>query len=246
MDAADLDRLVAAHSESRLRVFAVEIDGRRLYVKIGVKNFPNRTAERVSRLIDRLFPHRRVPWPEQEIKRISALAAQGFVVPEVVCRTDRYLALSDIGMNLEQAVMQAAPAAREELLRDAARMLRRLHDSGQWHGAARLKNLTLSPRGVGMIDLENRIDAFIPLFGRQYWDLWSLGHSAAFFDHTGALSAVVMRAYGRSLVRGLLWASAVLFVGSYVVLRPFQPLRRRELRQTIANMGGLFRLCRHE
>lgn len=240
MDDAELDRLVATHPDNGHRVFVAQIDGRRVFVKQVEKDFPNRTAKWISGAVDHLTGRAHLTPLDQETMRIAALKASGFTVPDIVARTDRYLVLSDIGPNLETLVALAGPSERERLLREAAATLRRLHDCGGWHGAAVLRNITQAGSGIGFLDLENRVDAFMPLRVRQVWDLWSLGHAAALFDDTGGFTATALRAYGEGAVRTWLWCFTAVFVGTYVTLKPFQPLKKRELRQTIGCMGGIF------
>jgi hypothetical protein len=220
MDRSVFDKLTAVQRPEGFRVFPAEIDGRRVYIKRTEKNFPNRAAKWASALLDGISRRERLTPIEHEANRIRMLADAGFIVPDIVIKTDDYIVLSDIGPTLESVIAKVSPQEREEVLRAAARSLRALHDKGGWHGAAALRNMTQAPDGIGFIDLENRVDAYIPLFGRQYWDLWTLGHSTAFFDHSGGLSAVVYETYGRSAVRTLLWASAALFVGTHLTLKP--------------------------
>jgi len=245
MDGPDLDRLVAAHPDNAQRVFAADIGGRRVFIKQGDKNFPNRIAKTISEFGARLRGRSGITPIDQEANRIQALAALGFIVPDILRKTDTYVVLSDIGPNIEFLITSASPAERERLLREAAMTLRRLHDAGGWHGAAVLRNLTQAPTGIGFIDLENAIEVWTPLRIRQVWDLWCLGHSTALFDHTGMLTAVAIEAYGANPARTLLWGGTAVFVGSYLTLKPFQPLKKRELRQTIGCMGGIFQAGRH-
>lgn len=245
MDASEFDRLVATHPGNGPRVFAAEIEGSRVFIKQATKNFPNRAASAISAFGARLSGRTGITPLDQEANRIAALSALGFIVPAILRRTDRYIVLSDIGANLEDLMAGAPERERQDLLRAAAATLRRLHDAGGWHGAAVLRNMTRAPDGnIGFIDLENAIEVWTPLLVRQAWDLWCIGHSAALFDHSGDLTAVGLRAYGAGPARTLLWGAAGVFVGTYLTLKPFQPLKKRELRQTIACMGGIFKAGR--
>jgi len=161
-----------------------------------------------------------------------------------VFRNANYVVLSDIGPSLETVLTLASPDDRIAVVRKAAETLRRLHDAGRWHGAARTHNMTLYEDQIGFIDLENTVENWMPLLMRQGWDLYQLGQSAAFFEPGVSHAEAAMRAYGPGRVRKLLYAAAVSLFGTYVALYPFRNGRKREIRQGHACIRAVYRAPR--
>ena len=106
--------------------------------------------------------------------------------------------------------------------------------------------MTLIGDRIGFIDLENCVDSWLPPFMRRVWDLWQLGHSAAFFHPHVPLAETALRAYGPSGPRKFLYSVAVLFFGTYAALYPFRNMGKREIRQIHALMRAIYRAPRKD
>jgi hypothetical protein len=241
----DIERLVTSFLHNPQRVFPIEWEGRRLWVKRIRKNLPNPVAALIYHAARRLRGRSEIDQASHEIEALLALKRHGFVTPDVVFRNPHYFVLSDIGPSLETVLTLAErPDERLRVAGLAGQALRALHDAGRWHGAARIHNMTLSGERIGFIDLENTVDSWLPLPLRKLWDLWQLGHSAAFFAPSVPLAEAALRAYGDNGVRRSLQAAAWLFVGTYLLLRPFRNGGKREIRQTVGCMEAIYRLRR--
>lgn len=241
----DIERLVTSFLHNPHRVFPIAWDGRRLWVKRIRKNLPNPVAALIYHAVRRLRGTSEIDQADHEIEALLTLKRHGFITPDVVFRNPHYFVLSDIGPSLEAVLMAAEqPAERLRVVRLAGQALRRLHDADRWHGAARVHNMTLSGDQIGFIDLENTVDSWLPLPLRKFWDLWQLGHSAAFFEPSVPLAEAALRAYGDNAVRRSLRATAWLCVGTYLLLRPFRNGSKREIRQTVGCMEAIYRLGR--
>lgn len=245
VDTIDIAALACPFRKNPHRVFPIEYGGRRLWVKRIRKNLPNPAAALIYHAVRIAFRRDEAAEADHEIKSLTALRRYGFTTPEVVFRNPHYFILSDIGPSLETALHRGDAAERERIVRLAGEALRRLHDCGRWHGAARVHNMTLTPEGrIGFIDLENRVDVWLPLPVRRLWDLWQLGHSAAFFEPHVPLAETALRAYGPGAVRRALYGLAVLFFGTYAALYPFRNIGKREIRQTHACIRAIYRAPR--
>jgi hypothetical protein len=238
--------LVDGFADDRQRVFPIECDGRKYWVKRTRKNLPNAVGKMLHRLTrvvarkdyDALVSH--------EIQSLNKLRDAGFVTPEVVFRNEHYMVLSDIGPSLEAVLTLASRDDRFAVIRKAAETLRQLHDAGRWHGAARTHNMTLCGDRIGFLDLENTVENWMPLTMRQGWDLYQLGQSAAFFEPHLPLAETAMRTYGPGRVRKVLYAAACSLFGVYVALYPFRNGRKREIRQGHACIRAVYRAPRRE
>lgn len=241
----DAELLQRALAESLFRVFPVEVDGRRYWVKRIRKNLPNLVGWLLHNLTKLMARKDGAALAQHEIAVIEKLRRSGFLTPEVVYRDEHCVVLSDIGPSLEAVLTRAEPRERIEVIQKAAATLRRLHDAGRWHGAARTHNMTLCGERIGFIDLENTVENWMPLRMRQAWDLYQLGQSAAFFEPSVPLAETAMRAYGPGPVLKLLYFFACALFGPYVLLYPFRNGRKREIRQGHACITAIYRAPRN-
>ena len=98
-----------------------------------------------------------------EARRLTALAAAGVRVPRIVHIGSEYLLLEYCGTSIAMLVRGwSADTWRHELQR-LAEQLAALHRSGQWHGAAQLKNLTRHGGNDYRIDFEENFGELLPL-----------------------------------------------------------------------------------
>lgn len=245
-DLLNIQMLVDGLADNRQRVFPIECDSRKYWVKRFRKNLPNTVGKLLHGLTRLVARKDHGELASHEIGSLTKLRESGFLTPQVVFRNAHYMVLSDIGPSLEAVLTLASRDDRFEVVREAAATLRQLHDAGRWHGAARTHNLTLCGDRIGFLDLENTVENWMPLTMRQGWDLYQLGQSAAFFEPHVPLAEAVMRAYGPGRVRKVLFAAACALIGPYVALYPFRNGRKREIRQGHACIRAVYRAPRRD
>lgn len=245
-DLLNIELLASGFADNRLRVFPIEVDGRKYWVKRIRKNLPNPVGKLLHQLTKLVARKDFDALASHEIQSLNKLRRCGFLTPQIVFRNEHYLVLSDIGPSLEAVLTLASREDRFAVIAKAAETLRKLHDAGRWHGAARTHNMTLCGDRIGFIDLENTVENWLPLALRQGWDLYQLGQSAAFFEPHVPLAETAMRAYGPGRVRKILYAAAVMLFGPYVALYPFRNGRKREIRQGHACIRAIYRAPRKE
>ncbi len=233
-------------ADNQLRVFSIELEGRRYWVKRLHKNLQNPLSTLAYRVRSWISGKDDEALGNHEARSLSALRQHGFLTPDVVFRDAHYIVLSDLGPSLEAVLFETPSEQRAAIVHQAGETLRKLHDAGRWHGAARIHNMTLYEGRIGFIDLENTVDNWLPPFMRRVWDAWQLGHSAAFFDPHVALAETALCAYGPGGVRNFLYSVAVLFFGTYAAFYPFRNTGKREIRQIYAMMRAIYRAPRKE
>lgn len=123
-----------------------------------------------------------------EAQRLRAMAAKNIPVPEVLHAEDDYMTLADAGRTLVD-VLHAQPARAPELSAMAARALRALHDAGDAHGGAQIKNIALDGGQIRFLDFETVIPAgLLPEF--QTRDVFLLALSLQRHGHDPDLAAL--------------------------------------------------------
>lgn len=91
-----------------------------------------------------------------ECAKIRRLGELGVPVPTILHEGDGYFVMSSVGLSLQKALKKRRDEAPVFAQR-AARELRRLHDLGEAHGGAQIKNLTLLDDVIHFIDFEENI-----------------------------------------------------------------------------------------
>lgn len=91
-----------------------------------------------------------------EVGKLRRLARLGVPVPRVLHVAKDYFVLSDAGATLED-LLREEPEKRDDAVGKGAAALRRLHDLGEAHGGAQIKNLTWRDGDVGFIDFEEDV-----------------------------------------------------------------------------------------
>lgn len=148
-------------------IFPFEIGGERVYVK---KRRPNKHAlgKWVQGALFRVFPHPLVLPSGQpaggnvafEAATLRRMAGHGVAVPRVLHETADYFVMSDTGESLQRILRKTADQdERDKLVALAARALRRLHDTGQAHGGALIRNMTIRDGVLHFIDFEEDVPA---------------------------------------------------------------------------------------
>lgn len=142
------------------RVFACEIEGRRIWVKraVSTKARFGHHFQDVAAVLSGVELFRRTAGGEtldREVRILRALAKKGVRVPEVLARGDGWLALSDLGDSLRVQLGRLTwPAEVRGLVLTAAHALRHLHANGAWHGSPLVRNIAGEAHRIGFIDFE--------------------------------------------------------------------------------------------
>jgi len=136
-----------------------------------------------------------------EARRLQRLKLRGWPVPDVVDVTDRWLAITDLGVSLQGIVCALSPSERSKVLRDGLKFMQDLHREGGWHGGARLGNVTLGASSYGFIDLEDDIEPSMPLALRQTRDvlLFIIGSARYAADDASLVPSLISDAHRSAL-----------------------------------------------
>lgn len=231
----DFEKIVSA-SRGRGRVFPIEADGTRYWVKFARKNYPNLLAK----ILGGFARHVGSASVQHEIDALNALRRRGMKTPDVVFSNQYYFVLTDIGPTIFELLKTASAQEGRRISLETGKAIRQLHHAGGWHGGARIYNMTMQNGEIGFIDLENTVDTWLPLGGRRLWDVWQLAHSLGYFDPEGYLGAAALVGYGPGWANWDLQLLAKIFIGLYLVLKPFQRHLKAELSQAIAVFRAVF------
>jgi hypothetical protein len=160
-----------------------------------------------------------------EARRLMALRAKSWPVPDVVDACDRWLVLTDNGETLASSLPRTrSTEERHKLLAAALAFLQELHSRGAWHGAAQVRNICVRPNGFSLIDFEDDIEPVMPIAARQARDLLQFLMSGARYvqDRVSVIPDLFGRAYYSAAadVQKELLAAAGLFRLANRVLRP--------------------------
>lgn len=109
--------------------------------------------------------------PGYEADRLRGLRRLGWPVPTVYLETGRYMVMQHCGPSVETLLKRMAPTPRLALLQRITDDLADFHGTGQWHGGAQLRNLTLQDDVLYRIDFEEPIGDAVPLPLAQAFDV---------------------------------------------------------------------------
>jgi tRNA A-37 threonylcarbamoyl transferase component Bud32 len=110
-----------------------------------------------------------------EAYRIAELRKAGFVVPEVLARSDEWLVLSDLGLTVDRHFSEQANLSADDVrdvISACGRELARLHMAGQCHGRAKINDFIVTHGGeIGFIDFEEDVSHLSPasIQAREIW-----------------------------------------------------------------------------
>lgn len=104
-----------------------------------------------------------------EAQRLAHLQAQGIAVPHVFLQHDDHIVMEHTGRSIETLLNHAQH--RNTLLIPIMQSLVDLHEAGQWHGGAQVRNLTLKDQRIWRIDFEEKTGDALPLHLAQAYDL---------------------------------------------------------------------------
>lgn len=106
---------------------------------------------------------------QHEAKRLRNLRAKHFRVPLVYVEQSNYIVMEYCGQSVAQQ-LKANPNDHN-LYYAIVDDLIRLHQSGQWHGGAQVRNLTLKDGKIYRIDFEENTGNAMPLYLAQAYDV---------------------------------------------------------------------------
>lgn len=110
-----------------------------------------------------------------EARRIAELRKAGFVVPEVLARSDEWLVLSDLGLTVDRHFTEQTNISADgvrDVISACGRELARLHTAGQCHGRAKINDFIVTNGGeIGFIDFEEDVSHLSPssIQAREIW-----------------------------------------------------------------------------
>lgn len=142
------------------RVFSLEQDGRRLWVKR--QGLPRlRSSVLMQRALALVFGLAMLKPAHSgrladEAAALRHLRQGGWPVPELIGETPDWLVLGDGGASVETLLNAEGDVARRRALIEAcADLLDRLHTGGEWHGGAQIRNFSWQNGAPGILDLED-------------------------------------------------------------------------------------------
>lgn len=253
---ADLDAQVAAMRQAGQHIRPVRWQGQPAWLKLSVPQPPAwryQLLAGVARLLQQsamqpVRPHGGAAGIRNEAGRLSALAAAGLNVPQLLAQDDHWLLISDLGhTTLEILIRHADPEARLAHWQQGADYIRRAHQAGQYLSQAFARNLVWSPeRGLGAIDFEDDPISAMTLAQAQVRDwLPYLFSTAIYFDDRLPLLCATIRevlAQEDAAVRDGVHAA----MRRTAWLRALRGLPRRMQRRDVQKtqcFGELARLC---
>lgn len=203
LPAGGVETAIRSHRE---RTFSITADGQKFWIK-QPRDWPTPLWCRLHRATAsllglKLFHPAAVSLGSTglrgEARRLHALRARGWPVPEVIEVCDKWLVLTDNGETLAARLPRMqSDGDRFDLLAGALAFLQELHVRSGWHGAAQVRNICLHEKGFGLIDFEDDIEAAMPLGSRQARDVLQLILSGAryFSDSSSGITDLLARAY---------------------------------------------------
>jgi len=96
---------------------------------------------------------------EFEAQRLQSLRKAGEAVPAVCAVGDGWLALEDVGQNLQHRLNTLSADQTLDLLQTLATDLADFHQAGHWHGGSQIRNLTMRNDQLFRIDFEEDLSS---------------------------------------------------------------------------------------
>lgn len=162
---ADVDALIASMRPSGAHIRQIDWQGQPAWLKLSVPQPPAwryKLLAGMARLLQHpamqpVRPHGGEAGIRNEAARLSALAAAGLRVPQVLAEDAHWLLISDIGHTTQEHLLRhAAPEARLAIWQRGADYILQAHQAGQYLSQAFARNLVWSPEhGLGAIDFED-------------------------------------------------------------------------------------------
>lgn len=162
---ADIEALIASMRLSGAHIRQVDWQGQPAWLKLSVPQPPAWRYQLLSGMarllrhpaMQPVRPHGGEAGIRNEANRLTALAAAGLRVPQVLAQDVHWLLISDIGHTTQEHLLRrAAPEARLAIWQRGADYIRQAHRTGQYLSQAFARNLVWSPEhGLGAIDFED-------------------------------------------------------------------------------------------
>ncbi|CAG9001168.1 MAG: hypothetical protein CENE_03185 [Candidatus Celerinatantimonas neptuna] len=111
---------------------------------------------------------------EFEVSKLKSLAAIDVPVPRVVGHDTQFLFLKDTGTDLRQYLKnnELSQTHKEKTIIQALMVLCQIHNSGNYHAGAQIKNYTISEQGISAIDFEDSFANCYSLEDIQFRDFF--------------------------------------------------------------------------
>jgi len=185
-------RILASLRSTSERVFALEIGGRRLWVKRPGRD-KRKLGHRVQQFvawvtgIDMLRPtvsRGGTDAVARELGRTERLRRAGLPVPPLAAVGDGYFVTEHTGRTLMDLAETQPPAAIRRLVRSAAELLASIHHQGLCHGRPSLKDLAVDDARVTFLDLEEAPEKVMSVEDACVRDVWLFLISASYLEGT--------------------------------------------------------------
>ena len=129
-----------------------------------------------------------------EAQRLRDLKQVGLSVPAVYLETPRYMVMEHCGASMEYLLKH--DLNEESSFYAVTDNLITLHSTGQWHGGAQMRNLTMKDGTIYRIDFEENTSNAMPLALAQAYDvLQHFTSMALLIDGNRELGAALLQHY---------------------------------------------------
>lgn len=168
---------------------------------------------------------------QHEASRLRELRAHHLNVPNILLEQPHYIVMEYCGESIEKQ-LKSNPTA-PHLLFAIVESLISLHQAGQWHGGAQIRNLTLKNSKIYRIDFEENTGNAMPLHLAQAYDMLLCFNSLSpFLKHNKKLGVKLM-SYYLDAVSNPAMHRLLLRVDRYLIaLRKLIPLFREKTRKS--------------
>ncbi|MFO7542016.1 MAG: hypothetical protein R6W97_04270 [Thiobacillus sp.] len=253
---SDVDRQAKAMAESGSHIRSVQWQGQPAWLKLKTPRPPAwryQLQSGMARLLRHpamqpVRPHGGTAGIRNEAARLTALAAAGLRVPQVLAASDDWLLMSDLGnVTLESLMRRADAEGQLDLWQQGAAYIQQVHRAGHYLSQPFVRNLVQSPeQGLGAIDFEDDPLSVMSLTEAQIRDWIPYLFSTVMFfgDRLPVLTAAIQlvladedRAVREGVYRALrrtAWVRALRWLP--------QRMQRRDVLNTHA-FGELARQC---
>lgn len=186
----------------------------------------------------------------KELERMQTLSDAGVHVPQIIAAEDNWMVLSDMGSGLEHALHQGNDHERLALLKQAAAEIGHIHNRGQWHGRAHIKDITYKDGVIGFIDFEEDPSNQLSVCECQARDILVFSYSILhLIDNDSGRLEDILHAY-KETAPAEAWQKLLQTADDLspvlAVATPFADIAGRDIRRAVATKRAFDEILVHE
>jgi len=175
----EIEAIIADRIEenSKLEIFDINIEGKKLWVKRARKTGSNLLHKLTYRItqnpivipVENKSPQEALQFESSKLKRLYDLSIP---VPEVIDTNKIYFILEDCGPTVHHLISNTLVENPEQQLEEIIIQLANLHNLNEFHGGSQIKNFTYKNNKIYFIDFEESFDRDIDIKELQFRDLF--------------------------------------------------------------------------